>query len=687
MANEKSGVDSLLDALRASGANVDDKFGNSQKASASGSSSSTSTGSSKTSSSTSSSSEKSSQANKGNNSGGIFGMLSDIVSDFPLADKFKGLNKKRKIVAIILVVLILAIAYWWFHPPINIQSETTWLIVVILVMLPLFLFFNARKNKFAPKGADKKKAQANKTANARAASSNSEKSNEELAKDMLTESNEKKSKKYKMLCLIPLGFCAIGVIGMLISASFFPGNAQKYASILQTDNLDFETDIQEVNYNQIPVIDADTARVLGTKEMGTIPDYVSQFEISNLYSQINYQQKPVRVSCLMYADLFKWLTNREQGIPAYCIIDMATQDASIVRVSDVDGTEGQGIKYSESEPLARNIERYIQLKYPFYMFDEFSFQVDEQGHPWWLCPIKVKTIGLFGGKTVSGVIMCDAVTGECSELDICDVPSWVDRAYPSDLLIEQYNWSGKYKNGWLNSWVGQSGVVKTTPGTTYSSSSSSSSGKSKTLGYNYIAKDDDVWVYTGVTSATSDTSIVGFILINTRTAESHFYSIAGATEVSAMESAEGQVQHLRYSATFPILVNISNVPTYFIALKDSAGLVKKFAMIDIQRYQNVATGDSVAECQKNYQTLLTREGINMVVSSGSGGQEATGKIKSMATAVIDGNSHFYFTLEGDSHIYDAALPGLINIVAYKVGDSIHIHYSEGDSTCTVIAIN
>ena len=220
-----------------------------------------------------------------------------------------------------------------------------------------------------------------------------------------------------------------------------------------------------------------------------------------------------------------------------------------------------------------------------------------------------------------------------------------------------------------------------------SSATSTNTSKERALGYNYIAKDDDVWVYTGVTSATSDTSIVGFILINTRTAESHFYSIAGATETSAMESAEGQVQHLRYTATFPILINVSNVPTYFIALKDAAGLVKKFAMIDIQRYQNVAIGDSVAECQKNYQALLTREGIDMTGGAAASGNTVSGKIANIVSAVIDSNTHIYFTIAGDSRIYDAALPGMMAIVKYKVGDTITFTFSEAGETCTVTSIS
>lgn len=416
MAEQKSGVESLIDALRASGAPVDDS-GKKPQGDASAKSSTTS-----------GTNQNSKSAGSSQTQAGGFTDIPKAILDLPVMDKVKNLNKRGRIIAAIVVVIVLAIAYWWFHPPINIQSETTWMIFIILFMLPLFLFFRAKRAKYITKNNDEKKE---------ANTSSADK--KDLKKDIVDSENEKKNKLYKRLCFIPLGVVGIALLGALLSASFFPGNAYKYADILKTDNLDFEKDIQEVNYSQIPIIDRDTARVLGTKEMGSIPDYVSQFEISNLYSQINFRGKPVRVSCLNYADLFKWLTNREQGIPAYCIIDMATQDANIVRVSDVDGTDGQGIKYSESEPLARNIERYVQLKYPFEMFDEFSFQVDEDGHPWWICPIQEKTIGLFGGKTISGVVMCDAVSGECSKMSIEDVPAWTDRVYPSELLLEQYN--------------------------------------------------------------------------------------------------------------------------------------------------------------------------------------------------------------------------------------------------------
>ena len=603
---QTSGIDALLEALRQSGINVDGRFDADAEAPSDG-------------------------AGRAGRGGGGGSQPPHVHVEVPFADRMAAWGKKALIIAAIVIVLVGLAAYWWFHPPIIIHSTDTWMFVAVFILLPLFLVFWSRSHSY-------------KEGTAR------------------VEANPGKAKAFKFASYVPVAVAVLGVLGAVMSLSIFPGNAEKYATVLQTTEDNFAQDIKEVNYSEIPVIDRDSAVLLGNREMGSIPEYVSQFEISPLYSQINYQSSPVRVSPLGYADLFKWFTNREAGIPAYALVNMTTQDAEIVRLED------NPIHYSESEPLVRNIDRHVQLSYPFYMFDQKSFEIDDEGHPWWICPVQSRTIGLFGGTTIERVVMVDATTGETQDLAIEDVPQWVDHAYPTDLLLEQYNWSGKYKDGWLNSVFGQKNVVQTTPGT------------DGNLGYNYIAKDDDVWVYTGVTSATADNSIVGFVLINQRTAESHFYPVAGATEESAMQSAEGQVQNLRYQATFPLLINVSGQPTYFMALKDNAGLVKQFAMLDIQRYQNVAVGNTVAECQKAYQALLATNGVLAESGVDTGAVEKQGTIAHIAQAVVEGNSHFYVKLDDGSAIYDFALPGLIEIVGYKEGDAITFTYVEAEPT-------
>ena len=628
---QTSGFESLIDALKQSGFDMGAGFGGPQ----SGPTASSEGGSQQGGASPFGGGAGNPFAGFGGH-GGSGGKGGD--ADFSFGDKMGQMSKKALVILAILLIVVLLVAYWWFHPPINIHSTDTWLFVAVFVLLPLFVFWRAKSRTYE-------------TGNSK------------------VDPSRTKAKAFKIASWVPVVIALVGVLGAVASLSIFPGNAAKYASVLETQDADFAQDIQQVDYSEIPIIDRDSAALLGNRAMGNIPEYVSQFEIAGTYSQINYQGTPVRVSPLGYADLFKWLTNRAEGIPAYALVDMTTQDAQIVKLGN------RSIFYSRSEPLARNIDRYVQLKYPFYMFDEKSFEIDEDGQPWWICPVQTRTIGLFGGTTIERVVMVNATTGECTDLAIDDVPQWVDRAYPAELLIQQYNWSGKYQDGWLNSWLGQKNVVQTTPGT------------DGNVGYNYIAKDDDVWVYTGVTSATADNSIVGFVLVNQRTAESHYYPVAGATEESAMQSAEGAVQNLRYSATFPILINVSEQPTYFMALKDNAGTVKKFAMVDIQHYQNVATGDTVAETQKSYQAMLATSGALSTDAAEANMEEATGVIRSMTQAVMDGNSHFYVTLDGVDGIFDFAIPGQLGIVGYKEGDTITFKYVKGDTTNSVQEID
>ena len=343
------------------------------------------------------------------------------------------------------------------------------------------------------------------------------------------------------------------------------------------------------------------------------------------------------------------------------MIDMATQETECVRLP-----EGQYIKYSPAEYFNRNIYRHLRFNYPTYIFDTLSFEIDDEGTPYWICPVKQFNVGLFGGQTIGKVVLCNAVTGETISYDIDDAPTWIDHVYSAELLIELYDYHGVLKNGFLNSILSQKGCLMTTDG------------------YNYIVKDDDVWVYTGVTSVSGDESNVGFVLMNQRTMESRFYACPGAEEFSAMDSAQGQVQHLGYIATFPLLLNVSGEPTYFMALKDSAGLVKMYAMVNISKYQNVAIGDTVAECVKDYQNLLKQNGISSVDSGA--GLEVKAVIEKISPVVIEGNSHYYITLAGKTGIYDVDVSAYPEIVTYDVNDVIGFTYLEGTKLCEVTGI-
>ena len=546
---------------------------------------------------------------------------------------------KRNIFLTILTLVIAAVYYYVTLPAINIHSADFWFFLMALIAVCLVVYAVKKAGKevvFQQTG--------------RFGGFHID----------LNSFHWKEYKGIKFLLVLLVAVFAVYLVGSILSSPIV--NAKKYQQLLTIEERNFTDDIKEVDYNTIPLLDKDSAALLGNRKMGSLVDMVSQFEVSSDYTQINYQGKPVRVTPLRYASPIKWLTNRRQGLPAYMLIDMATQDTECVKLSE-------GIKYSKSEYFNRYIYRHLRFRYPTYIFDDqIFFEIDEEGTPYWVCPVKKFNIGLFGGQTIGNVVLCNAVTGECIDYKVEDVPQWIDKVYSAELLTRLYDYSGILKHGYFNSILGQKDCLQTTNG------------------YNYIALDDDVWVYSGVTSVSGDQSNVGFVLMNQRTMETRFYKVEGATEDSAMSSAEGQVQNLRYVSTFPLLLNIADEPTYFMALKDSAGLVKKYAMVNVQKYQWVAIGDTIQECEKNYNRLLNTNGI--VSQSAEEEKSITGKITAIAPVVIDGNTHYYVCLENSDDIYDVTMTDeyLIGIIRYQVGDIISIKYHEGYGLQTVTKI-
>lgn len=462
----------------------------------------------------------------------------------------------------------------------------------------------------------------------------------------------------KKQCKIPfflaLAMILTAIIGSVIGWKLI--RAADYRELLTVETGDFASEVEEISFDQIPMLDRDSASKLGNRKLGELADMVSQFEVDDDYTQINYKDRPVRVTALRYGDWIKWLNNRADGLPAYLIIDMVTQNVEVVRLE-------QGIRYTTAEHFSHNLQRHLRFHYPTYIFDAPAFEIDEDGNPYWVCPRLTNTIGLFGGTDVLGAVLVNAVTGETEYYKVGEIPTWVDHVYNADLIISQYDDHGTYINGFINSIFGQRDVTVTT------------------AGYNYIALNDDVYMYTGITSVVSDESNIGFILSNQRTKETRFYSVAGAEEYSAMDSARGQVQQMNYTATFPLLLNIADQPSYFMALKDAAGLVKMYAMVNVSQYQIVATGSSVADCESSYRLMLARNGLisdsdTDVKPTGQG--QVTGTIAEIRSAVVEGNTWYYLRLQDGSVYYAISAADDKNAVILSVGDQVTVTFAEGE---------
>ena len=526
------------------------------------------------------------------------------------------MKNKFNVWNLVITLLVGFVVYFIFLPPINVTSMQFWIFIMTLLFVFVCLDTVSR-----------------------------------LGVQII----RNKKIKYGMIGKLPLILFVIPLLIMVINFVLSPMfNSKAFSKrinvVEDTEESNFITEINEVDFDSLPLLDKDSSSRLGDRVMGQMPELVSQFYVSSLYTQINYNNEIIRVTPLEYNGIFKYISNYKDGVMGYITVNSTTGEAKLVKLE-------KGMKYMPSAYLMKDLDRHLRFSYPTKIFGQNNFEIDNEGNPYWITPT-LKYTGIELREDVEGVIITNAITGDSKYYNVGEIPSWVDHVYSANLIISMVNDWGKYREGFFNSVFGQKNVVATTDG------------------YNYMVMDDDVYLYTGITSVSSDESNLGFILTNLRTKATRFYSVPGAEEYSAMASAVGQVQQMRYTSTFPLLINLNNRPTYLVSLKDDAGLVKMYGFIDVSDYQKVVVTDAskgIEFAANNYLNNVSHDVDNSLL------EERTIKIKSISTANIDGNTYYYFVSSDNKKYYVSINVDSKNLPFVRVGDTLNIKiYSEKD---------
>lgn len=549
-------------------------------------------------------------------------------------DKEKG-RGSGYVIAALLSILWLGVNYYIYYPALNLQNPEfwTWLLFHSVIISCIFIFSGiiSRSRKVSLKKGFR---------------SNLEYFRRGTGKIQLI-----------LLVVIPVFCVLVLILGTITSATIF--NAKHYAGLLTVEQRDFAEDIPESeNVDNIALMDTDSARIFGNRKIGSLSDVVSQFEVEKDYTQINISNKPMKVANLRYADFFKYISNRKEGIPGYVMVNPVDSTAKYVKLE-------QGMKYVPSGYLNDNIYRYVQIHNPTRIIDGCYFEVNDEGQPYYVCPVLHARVGLFGGMDVKGAVLCNPVNGEMEYYDVADIPKWIDRVFDGELLEDKFNWYGLLSNGYWNSVIGQKGCIQTTDD------------------YGYKTIEDDVWIYTGVTSVTGDASNVGFVMVNQRTSEARYYRISGAEEYSAMSSAEGEVQEKNYKASFPSLINVDGIPTYVMVLTDNGGLVKMYAMVNVEQYNLVVTAETQEEVFAKYRKLLAKDGNTGGTASDTAEKEnvireAAFQVADMEYIIVEGETYVYIKDES-GNVYKQKFSEDEALIKISVGDTISVQYEEMES--------
>ncbi len=543
--------------------------------------------------------------------------------------------KKKIIISVISGILFTAISFYIILPALNPAAPEFWgyLAAVAFSFAYPFIFM----------GGEKAKRDTNTTFN---------------GKPVRISFSMPKGKG-KIIALISVILpIAVILIGNIISSTFF--NAKAYASVITVKEAVFAEDMEEKDeITNIALMDGESAQIIGNRTLGSLSEVVSQYRISESYTQINYNQTPKKVANLEYDDFFKWIANKDKGVPGYVMVDPVNNTAEYMKLE-------KPLKYVESGYFGDDLLRKLRFEYPTKIFDSFiSFEIDESGKPYYIISCLMPRVFPFGAMDVSEVIIFDPCTGESTLYTLDKVPAWVDAVFSGDLAEQKYNWHGTLSGGFWNSVIGNKDCKQTTDD------------------YGYIVIGDDVWYFTGVTSVTSDESNIGFIISNARTGEYKYYPVVGAEEYSAMKAAEGEVQEKGYVASFPSLINVRGQATYILVLKDAGGLVKLYALVNVEQYGIVATGSTQAEAMKAYKTLLVQNGVIDVTEPDKPDTETlgvTGVITDIRTVTVGGNTVFYITL-GEAGTFRGSVEAVDGkykneaLVFCKIGDKVTVTYA------------
>ena len=527
---------------------------------------------------------------------------------------------KVRIALFVIFAAVIGGFYYAYFPAINIHLEIFWT-TLIVVFLSLAIILGAKSSISQMVGRLSKKP------------------------------SIKEFSWFAKLCSVLVIVCVgVLIVGSALGATLFRSRA--HANLLPVDKREFTEDIEQSDQvTDIALMDTESARIFGNRKIGSLSDVVSQYEIEADYTQISIKGQPMKVSGLKYASFFKWWNNRNSGVPGYVQVNPVNSEAKYVKLT-------KPMKYVPSAYFNYNLQRHVQLTYPTKIISGYKFEVDDDGNPYYICPTMTARVGLFGGIDVNGVIICDPIDGECKYYAIGDCPSWVDSVYDGHLLTKKYNWHGMLSGGYINSIIGQKGCKQATDD----------------FGYKIIG--DDVWVYTGVTSANGDQSNIGFVMMNQRTSEARYYQVSGAEEHSAMSAAEGEVQEKGYKASFPSLINVSGTPTYIMVLKDAGGLVKLYAMVNVEQYNIVATATSQTKVFEEYKMLLASDG--KLETEENDLKEDTITVQSVEYIDTDDGTMVYIK-DTNHQVYKQAFKEDESLIRISAGDVLHVKYQPMDN--------
>ena len=555
---------------------------------------------------------------------------------------WKELLKISVLIYYISYFIIIFIVIYFGLPFLNLASESFYFTLLLIIGLPVSLFFILKNKK-----------RQNESTETKFKGYRYESNTGKWVKTLVSKESHFANYKAILKSLAVVMFFGLILVGVLKLTGIKLINAKAYASQLEittgtTDDLNKTFDYEEGEV-ELPVIDKALAAKLAQAKLD---EYGAQYSIdidnfTIISVERNGETELLRVTPLEYENVFVSMSRMNEGTIGYIEVNVVTQEAKLVKFD-----ENNGLKYMPSGIFKYDLDRHIRSKYPTVLYNHKYFEIDNDGNPYWVVPTIKKEIGVFDGATPSGVLLVNPITGEINKYNLGEQPSWVQRCVDEKVMETQANNALSLKNGFWNRLFAKKEVFQLSDG------------------YNYLLKNNATYYISCITSPNeNDQTSIGFLIVNLKTKEAIRYSCPGITEMRAREIAmyDERVKAQALEATWPILVSYHGVPTYFVVLKNDVQS-QKIVFLNVDTGSFVGMGTDITSAKIEYDSLLSNESIV---------QKENKEIKGTVTKIRDLGSTIEFMIDTMPNAYFSCDINISLVARFlSVGESVTIVYNE-----------
>lgn len=445
--------------------------------------------------------------------------------------------------------------------------------------------------------------------------------------------------------VIPVAPAVISVLLLIImttsGASCF--RAADYAGMIgKVSERNWEEDMQPIDPKRIALVPYETAVFLADKELGEAEGGAlgSQYHLDKDYMTLQRVNHHLWwVVPLDFQGYFVWL--KSEGTPGYVMVDAENPRAKPKLVL------GHQFKYTPGAYFGNGLKRHLWAHgYANKVLTDFSFEVDEEGKPWWVVTVYKPTIA-YSGPKVLGVAIVNPETGDIQFQKLGQVAEWVDRVIPSWIVTEYINDWGTLWNGWVNSWMAKVNLRKVADGP----------GADTWIVY---GSDGEPYWFTGITSASSsDDALVGALYTNARTGEIHYYKMAGQSEGKIADIIHNKVKFQNLYPSRLYMFNVGGRVVWFSTLIGEAGTFNGVALVDSETSE-LFVGTDEATAFRLFLAKNWQVDARIDPSAEDEKETVTAKVIRIGCPVIEGQTVCYLMLSSGQTLTGggAAVPRL-----------------------------